>query len=214
MKTLEDSLRTLIEANYGSVSAFAKRIDSPVNSVYNALSRGMANTRTELTDKIYRELNVDWDSAKSGDFRGLRLKTKAQWEEVPLYGSIAAGKPIEMIDVDDTFMIPHVMWERYPNAFLLKVVGDSMNKKIPNGSYALINPTKDVINGKAYAVCVNGFDATIKRVEKLHNGFILSPDSIDPTFEPILYDYRNADTEEITIIGEVVWWCIPFDFVI
>ncbi len=34
---------------------------------------------------------------------------------------------------------------------------------------------------KAYAVCVNGFDATIKRVKPLSNGYELIPDSIDPT---------------------------------
>ena len=68
--------------------------------------------------------------------------------EVPLYGSIAAGTPIEMIENDETFVIPSIMHERYPNAFLLKVNGESMNRKIPNGSYALIDPTKEVINGK------------------------------------------------------------------
>lgn len=87
-----------------------------------------------------------------------------RWVDVPLYGSIAAGIPIEMEAVEDTFVIPHALHARYPKAFLLRVVGESMNRKLPNGSYALINPCKRVVDGRAYAVCVNGYDATIKRV--------------------------------------------------
>lgn len=215
MEKLEDALRKLIEDEYGSVNAFAKKIDVPTNSVYNALNRGMANTRTELTDKIYRSLNIDWDSAKSDDFHGLRIKgdsDRSGWVEVPLYGSIAAGKPIEMQAIDDTFVIPSAMRDKYPDAFLLKVVGESMNKVLPNGSYALINPASEVADGKAAAVCVNGYDATIKRVKTLSNGIELCPDSTDPTIRSMVFDYADPDAETVTVIGEVVWCVFPFDF--
>lgn len=132
--------------------------------------------------------------------------------DVPVYGSIAAGTPIEMIEQDRLFPIPSELHDRYPNAFLLEVQGESMNRKIPNGSFALVNPTKDIVDGKAYAVCVNGFDATIKRVRKLAHGLELAPDSIDPTYRPKVYDYNEPETEEITVIGRVVWYIVPFDF--
>lgn len=133
--------------------------------------------------------------------------------DVPLYGSIAAGTPIEMIAVDDTHPIPECVRDAHPGCFLLRVVGESMNRVLPNGSYALVEPCEDVVHdGKPYAVCVNGFDATIKRVRKLANGFELIPDSTDPTYRPVVYDYGMEGTEEITVIGRVVWYCIPFDF--
>lgn len=134
------------------------------------------------------------------------------WVEVPLYGSIAAGTPIEMETVENTFIIPAELRKRYPRAFLLKVEGESMNKKLPNGSYALIDPTDEVLDGNAYAVCVNGHDATIKRVRKLENGFELMPDSTDPTIKSVVYDYGEEGTEQITVIGEVVWYCVPFGY--
>ena len=62
---------------------------------------------------------------------------------VPLLGSIAAGTPIEMINIDETYDIPAYMHDRYPQAFLLKVVGDSMNRVLPKGCYALINPCQE-----------------------------------------------------------------------
>lgn len=217
METLEDAIRQLIKKNYGSIPKFAAVIDVPENSIYSALSRGMGNTRTELTDKIYRELNIDWDTAKLGDdYRGLKLKTavpNTNMVDVPLYGAIAAGTPIEMTPVENTQPIPAKVHELHPNAFLLKVEGNSMNRVLPNGSYALIDPCKTVErDGAPYAVCVNGYDATIKRVRKLNNGFQLVPDSTDPTYEAKTYNYNEPETQTITVIGRVVYYVLPFDW--
>ena len=135
------------------------------------------------------------------------------WVDVPLYGSIAAGTPIEMMEVEDVHSIPAVVAGRYPNAFLLKVEGDSMSRILPDGSYALVNPCSQVDHdGKPYAVCVNGYDATIKRVHHLNNGFELIPDSIDPTYAPVVYNYNDPGTDTITIIGEVVYYVLPDDW--
>lgn len=143
-----------------------------------------------------------------------------EWDEqdpnyidVPLYGSIAAGEPIEMIPTDDSHSIPVAVHKKYPKAFLLEVKGESMNKVLPNGSYALIEPCSDVDrDGKPYAVCVNGYDATIKRVRRLENGFELVPDSTDPTFHAEVFDYSVEGTKTITVIGRVVWYAIPYDW--
>lgn len=215
METLEEAVRRLIKEGYGSIPKFAEKIDVPPTTVYNALDRGLANTRTELTDRIYRELNIDWDTAKLGDdYRRLRLKDdRGAFVDIPLYGSIAAGVPLEMIKVEDTHPIPLEVQKNYPDAFLLRVVGESMNRILPNGSYALIDPCETVErDGQPYAVCVNGYDATIKRVKKLHNGFELVPDSTDPTFASTIYDYGVEGTETITVIGRVVWYCIPYEW--
>lgn len=215
MQKLEDAIRLLIKDKYGSITKFAEKIDVPTTSVYSALERGLGNTRTELTDKIYRELNIDWETAKLGDdFTGLKLKEhKPSFIDVPLYGSIAAGTPLDMIPVEDYHQVPTVMHERYPNAFLLKVEGESMNRILPNGCYALIDPCENTdCNGAPYAVCVNGYAATVKRVKQLNNGFELVPDSNDPTYAPKTYNYNEEGTEEITVIGKVVYYVLPYDW--
>ena len=142
---LEDALRKLIKENYGSIPNFAEKIGMPSSSVYNALNRGLKNTRTELTDKIYRELNIDWDTARLDNFHGLKLKATGKgFIDVPLFGTIDAGMSIEIAAIEDAFPIPVRVHEKYPDAFLLKVVGESMNKILPNGCYALVDPCKDV----------------------------------------------------------------------
>lgn len=136
-----------------------------------------------------------------------------QFVDVPLYGSIAAGTPIEMMEVEDTFPVPAKMHDAHPDAFLLKVEGESMNRILPNGCYALVDPCDTVEdNGAPYAVCVNGYDATIKRVRKLNNGFELVPDSTDPTYPVQTFNYNEPGTETITVIGRVVYYMLPFDW--
>lgn len=138
--------------------------------------------------------------------------------DAPLFGRIAAGTPLEMGDPenwpDNKVQIPSAVMDEHPDSFLLTVTGNSMNRVLPNGCYALIDPNRKepVIDNRAYAVCVNGYDATIKRVHKLANGFELVPDSTDPTYKPKVYDYGEPGTDVITILGEVVWYTIPYDF--
>lgn len=217
MESIEDAIKRLIKEKYGSIPKFAKAIGLPASSIYSSLERGIANTRTELSDKIYRSLNIDWETAKLDDnYQCLKLKVatpNTNMVDVPLYGAIAAGTPIEMTPVENTQPIPAKVHELHPNAFLLKVEGNSMNRVLPNGSYALIDPCKTVErDGAPYAVCVNGYDATIKRVRKLNNGFQLVPDSTDPTYETKTYNYNEPGTQTITVIGRVVYYVLPFDW--
>lgn len=150
------------------------------------------------------------------NYRNKRVSPSSEdslFVDVPLYGSIAAGKPIEMIEVEDTHPVPGENHGELPKAFLLEVKGQSMNRVLPDGCYALIDPCEEVErNNQPHAVCVNGYDATIKRVHKLDNGFELVPDSTDPTFKPKIYDYGEPDTETVTVIGRVVYYVLPFDW--
>lgn len=133
--------------------------------------------------------------------------------DVALYGTISAGKPLAVIPIDDTYPVPTEMMKKYPESFLLKVKGESMNNVLPHGSYALIDPSQsEPVDNKAYALCVNGGDATIKRIRHLENGYELLPDSKDPTFRPITFDHANKDNDEIIILGRVVWVMLPFDW--
>ncbi|MEV2910872.1 XRE family transcriptional regulator [Paenibacillus larvae] len=130
--------------------------------------------------------------------------------QVPLYGSIAAGTPLEMIKVDQYIEIPEHICETYPEAFLLQVNGDSMNKIVPSGSFALINPCVEVANGEVAAVTVNGYEATLKRFYRLQNTIVLEPDSYNPD-----YTAKTFNPEEnyptIEILGKMVWFMSPFD---
>lgn len=157
------------------------------------------------------------------DFFGVRLgalfmddldvSVLAPWTKAKVLGRIAAGTPIEMVEADSVFSVPTEVMRDHPRAFYLEIEGESMNRVLPNGCYALVDPDmREVFDNRAYAVCVNGYDATVKRVRKLANGFQLVPDSDDPTYPVKTYNYNEEGTETITVIGEVVWYSVPFGF--
>lgn len=141
------------------------------------------------------------------------FSSEVAYVSTPLFGTIAAGKPLAIIPVEDTHPIPIEMYQKYPHAFLLRVEGESMNNVLLDGALAFVDPTQtDPVDEAVYAFCVNDEDATIKRVKKLAHGFQMSPDSKDPTFKPVVYDNQDETPDNITIIGRVVWMMFPFDW--
>lgn len=121
----------------------------------------------------------------------------------PVYGRISAGTPnwaeecIEgRIPID-----PELMNILNPEeCFFLRVNGESMNKEIANGSFALIRKQETVENGEIAVVLVNGYDATLKKFSKQGDVVVLEPMSNDPSFTTQIY---NKDTE-IKVIGKYI----------
>lgn len=212
MGQLEDNIKSRIEFRYGSIPKFAKEIGMSPQTIYSVLRAGINGGSVNTVLPILAKLGINANWIVQNKLIDID-KEPNEYVDVPLYGAIAAGTPIEMQEVENTFPIPTKVHERHPKAFLLKVEGDSMNRILPNGCYAVIDPCKEVEkNGDPYAVCVNGYDATIKRVELLNNGFRLVPDSTDPTYPVQTFNYNDPGTETITVIGRVVYYVLPFDW--
>lgn len=102
----------------------------------------------------------------------------------------------------------------HPSAYLVRVEGDSVNRRILNGYYALVDPNqREPTNERdLFAVCVNGDSATIKRYRRLANGCQLLPDSYDPTIREITFDMNDENTPEVTIMGKVIYAVMPLDY--
>jgi repressor LexA len=130
---------------------------------------------------------------------------------MPLLGSISAGIPIEMIPVKEYINVPREIAEMYPNAFLVQVSGDSMNKIIPSGALALIDPTEEVKNGDICAVAVNGYDATLKRFYKFQDGITLEPESYNPENKTQFYGSKEQEYNPIYVKGKLVWYMAPLN---
>lgn len=121
----------------------------------------------------------------------------------PVYGRISAGQPnwaeecIEgrlPIDVNLMNII------NPEECFFLRVNGESMNKLIKNGAYALIRKTDVVDDGDIAVVLVNGYDATLKVFNRQGDFILLEPMSTDPSFKTQVY---GKDTE-IKVIGKYI----------
>lgn len=84
--------------------------------------------------------------------------------------------------------------------FFLRVNGESMNKVVKNGAFALIRKQDMVENGEIAVVLVDGTDATLKKFSKQGDLVILEPMSTDPSFNTQVY---NKDTD-IKVIGKYI----------
>lgn len=121
----------------------------------------------------------------------------------PVYGQISAGQPnwaeecIEgRLPID-----PNMMNIVDPEeCFFLRVNGESMNKLVRNGAYALIRKTDWVENGEIAVVLVNGFDATLKKFSKQGDLVVLEPMSNDSSFQVQIYDKNTP----IKILGKYI----------
>lgn len=131
------------------------------------------------------------------------VKNEAQYYMCPVYGRISAGQPnwaeecIEgrlPIDVNLMNII------NPEECFFLRVNGESMNKLIKNGAYALIRKTDVVDDGDIAVVLVNGYDATLKVFNRQGDFILLEPMSTDPSFKTQVY---GKDTE-IKVIGKYI----------
>ena len=130
---------------------------------------------------------------------------------VPLYDSVIPDGPPEMADAESLYPVPVNVCDRWPDAFLLRVEGESMNRILPSGCYALVDPCTAIdYDGQPYALRVGARDATIRRARRLDYGIELLPDSTDPAYRRQVV--RDGSGDGVSVIGRVVWHCLPCDW--
>ena len=121
----------------------------------------------------------------------------------PVYGRISAGQPNwaeECIEGRLPVDIELMNIVNPEECFFLRVNGESMNKEIQNGAYALIRKTDSVDDGDIAVVLVNGYDATLTVFNRQGDFILLEPMSTDSSFKTQVY---GRDTE-IKIIGKYI----------
>lgn len=113
--------------------------------------------------------------------RGIRLVEQApevaanDEAELPMYGYIAAGRPIEAIANPDTISVPPALRTPKP-CYVLQVRGDSMIEEgILDGDWVVIEQREQARNGEIVVALVREEEATLKRLEKSSNEVVLHP---------------------------------------
>ena len=132
----------------------------------------------------------------------LQGKQRSKGIVIKVYGRVAAGIPIEMIeDVIDTEEIPEDM-AKTGSFFGLLIKGDSMLPNICDGDTVIIRCQEDAENGDTVIVTVNGNDATCKRLRKYKDGIELVPNN--PAYDPIYFSNKDIIEKPVRILGKVV----------
>ncbi len=117
--------------------------------------------------------------------------------EVPLLGRIAAGQPIEAIEVPETLAIPEEMLGR-GKTYVLKVRGDSMiEEQIRDGDFVIIEERSEAQEGETVVALLHGEEATLKKFYREGDKVRLQP--ANPSLQPIF-----VDAEDVRIQGIVI----------
>jgi repressor LexA len=116
---------------------------------------------------------------------------------VPLYGSIAAGSPIEVNADPESVTVPDVLTKKGDN-YVLRVKGTSMvDEGIHDGDFVVVLRRESAQNGEMVAALVNG-EATLKRFYRDPDGRI----RLQPSNERMSPIY--AREEDVKVQGVVV----------
>ena len=96
--------------------------------------------------------------------------------EVPLLGVVAAGSPIEAVEVAETISIPGNMLPRGGHFFALRVRGDSMvGEGIRDGDTVIVESRPDAADGETVVALVRGQEVTLKKLERRGDRVLLRP---------------------------------------
>lgn len=208
------SLQALIDKE-GSKAAFASRIGVSRSAVTNWTS-GLNAPDIEMIAKIAGLYSLPLSDILEGRLESPipESENESGWVEVPFFGSIAAGEPIEMIDRGDTYLIPQSIAKEHPNSGVFQAAGNSWNKGgIFDGFYIVVD--FDIVEPanehEPFAVSIND-TCTVKSIQRLENGVRLLPNSYDETIKPIVLDYEDNDGTMAKTLGKVVWTFAPFNY--
>jgi repressor LexA len=91
--------------------------------------------------------------------------------ELPLLGRIAAGRPLESVEQDETFSLGD--FARGQNSFVLQVRGNSMqDDHILDGDFIVVEQTQVANTGEIVVALVGNEEATLKRFYREPGGKI------------------------------------------
>jgi repressor LexA len=113
----------------------------------------------------------------SGALPGSSVSTDSEAVDLPLYGRIAAGTPIEALrDQSATIGIPAALLGRGGDHYALEVAGDSMvDAGILDGDTVIIQRCDTAENGSIVVALVDNLEVTLKRLRRRGASIALEP---------------------------------------
>ncbi len=135
-----------------------------------------------------------------GDFKitGSEPPAHTETRDIPLYGRIAAGTPIEaMRDPSNTIAIPPFLLGKGDH-YALEVDGDSMIEAgIFDGDTVLIRHTENAENGAIVVAVVDNEEVTLKRLRRKGQSIALEPANEE-------FETRIFGPDRVKVQGQLV----------
>jgi site-specific DNA-methyltransferase (adenine-specific) len=128
----------------------------------------------------------------------LDVFAKQKLIQIPLLGRIAAGSPIEAIEIKENIAIPQDKIKPSNNYFALKVAGKSMiEENIDDGDIVVIKQQNTAQNGDRIVALLENRGVTLKKFYKERGKIKL--ESANSNMKPILVNPDNLTIQGIVI---------------
>ncbi|MCX6763574.1 MAG: transcriptional repressor LexA [Candidatus Moranbacteria bacterium] len=128
--------------------------------------------------------------------RAISITQEQLLVQIPLLGSIAAGKPIEAIQEYETIAIPKNLLAKSGEHFALQVKGNSMIQEgIFDGDNIIIRKQNNAEDGDTIVALINQNEVTLKKIYKVRGGFKLQP--ANPSLQALV-------VKQLIVQGKVV----------
>jgi repressor LexA len=142
-------------------------------------------------------LKRDYNRSRSIDVIPPRTRAKLAMMQppetaLPLVGRIAAGRPIEQFEQQETISLNDVT--RSKDVFVLQVSGESMqDEHIVDGDYVLVEKARTARDGEIVVALVDGSDTTLKRLYREGERIRLQPSNA--TMSPIIVPAHSVQVQ-------------------
>ena len=118
--------------------------------------------------------------------------------EIPHYGKIAAGTPIEAISASSSSITTPLNMIRAGEHYALEISGDSMiDLGINNKDIALIKKCKIANNGEIVVALIDKSEATLKKFKKTSSNIVLIP--ANDLYQTQTYEYSRVEIQGILV---------------
>lgn len=123
--------------------------------------------------------------------------------KIKVFGRVPAGIPVEAIeDIIDEIEISEKMANDDHEYLALLVTGESMLPIYQDGDIVIIRKQETANTGDDIVAYVNGYDATLKRLQRYKEGIRLK--ALNPNFESRFYTNAQIESLPVRILGIVV----------
>jgi len=140
---------------------------------------------------------VDFEKSEGGETKtGSRKDERSSVRELPLFGYIAAGRPLDVDVSNEMISVPEHLTSRGEN-YVLKVRGDSMVEDgILDGDLVIIARKQVADNGEMVVANVNG-EVTLKRLYREGERVRLQP--ANSMMSPIYAAARDVAVQGVVV---------------
>ena len=117
---------------------------------------------------------------------------------LPLAGTIAAGRPIEAVEQQESIAVPESLVARGERSFVLRVRGNSMiEEQIRDGDFVIVERRESAENGEVVVALIDGADATLKKIYRDRTKVRLQPANRD--LRPMTFEANRVSVQGVVV---------------